>query len=124
MPLKHPTSSRNHETEGQKGEKPGGIARLSLLSGGNLAPWQESNLEVFPAGGPNSSSPVQGCPPFPKGCSILIQTKPQLSVISDGKETLDGMRKPVVCAGELNHGLLYTLGAGPVLISFLGLESS
>lgn len=40
--LKHLTSSRNHETEAQKGEMPGGIAGLGLLSvhWDNLVPWE------------------------------------------------------------------------------------
>lgn len=65
--------------------------------------------------------PFKGALPS-KGLLILIQTKSQLSVISDGKETLDGMWKHAVCAEELNHDLLYTLGAGRVLISFPSLE--
>lgn len=55
---------------------------------------------------------------FPlKDPSLLIQTKSLLDVISDGKETLDMMWKHVVCAEELNHDLLHTTGAIPILIS-------
>lgn len=53
-----------------------------------------------------------------KDPSLLIQTKSQLDVISDGKETLDMMWKHVVCTEELNHDLLYTTGATPILITF------
>lgn len=57
--------------------------------------------------------------PFPqKDPSLLIQTKSQLDVISDGKETLDMMWKHVVCTEELNRDLLRTAGATPILISF------
>lgn len=63
-------------------------------------------------------APIQGPSPTPKDPSLLIQTKSQLDVISDGKETLDLMWKHVVCAEELNHDLLHTTGAIPILISF------
>lgn len=31
---------------------------------GQLGPLHESDLEVFPAGGPNASNAIQGCSPF------------------------------------------------------------
>lgn len=49
-----------------------------------------------------------------------MQTKAQLDVISDGKETRDVMWKRVVCREELNHDFLHTAGAIPILISFPG----
>lgn len=62
--------------------------------------------------------------PFPqKDPSLLIQTKSQLDVISDGKETLDTMWKHVVCTEQLKHDLLHTTGATPIRLGFPSLCS-
>lgn len=39
-------------------------ACLAEHTWGQLGVLHESNLEVFPVGGPNSASTIQGCHPF------------------------------------------------------------
>lgn len=79
-------------------------------------PWGPIS-EALPAGGPKASRAGSGAPSLKQDPSLLIQTKAQLDVISDGKETLDVMWKHVVCREELDHDFLHTRGAIPSLMS-------
>jgi hypothetical protein len=87
------------------------------MNGSNLATCKRLIFRDFPSGWPQLiQHQVRG--PFPpKDPSLLIQTKSQHGVISDGKETLDAVWEHVVCTEEFNHDLLHTTGANLILVT-------